>query len=132
MKHDNFSRKGYHSDDYSRFAAPDYLDRISLSHADSGRVLSREAQTHRSDTFIYEEICEALLNDPYVDATNIEVQVEDGIVTLKGHVESREMKKDSELCIEHIHGIVDVFNLLTLYQFKEAGAHGLVKYQARI
>lgn len=132
MKQDSFSKRGYHSDDYSRFAAPDYLDRLSLSHADGNVLFSNEVSTHRPDVFIYEDICEALLNDPYVDATNIEVEVEEGIVTLRGNVESREMKKDSELCIEHIHGIVDVFNLLTLYKFKEAGGHGLVKYQARI
>lgn len=113
-------KRVYHNDDYSRFAAPDYFEHTSLP------------STYRSDALIYEDVCEALLNDPYVDATNIEVKVEDGIVTLKGHVESREMKKDSELCIEHIPGIEDVFNLLTLYKFKEAGAQGLVKYQARI
>lgn len=113
-------RKSYHNDDYSRFAGPFYHEQISVPHA------------RREDTFIYEDICEALLNDPYVDATNIEVYVEDGIVTLKGHVESRGMKKDAELCIEHIQGIEDIFNMLNLYQFKEAGAHGLVKYQARI
>lgn len=125
-------RRGYPSDDYSRFSAPDYLDRISLSHAQSRSLPQNDYRNRRPDPYIYEDVCEALLNDPYVDASNIEIEVEAGIVTLKGHVESREMKKDAELCIEHINGVIDVFNLLSLYKFKEAGAHGLVKYQARI
>jgi len=116
MKHDSFTRKHFGNDDYSRFGAPDYLDRISLSHANVHSL-----GHHRLDPQIYEDVCEALLNDPYVDASDIEVEVHEGIVTLRGYVESREMKKDSELCIQHIRGIADIFNLLKLYQFKEDG-----------
>ena len=86
----------------------------------------------RSDARIYEEVCEALLNDPNVDAGDIEIEVSDGVVTLQGRVDGRKMKKEAEICIEHIYGIVDIFNMLKLYQFGDVGGEGLVKYQARI
>ena len=87
---------------------------------------------YRSDARIYEEVCEALLNDPNVDAGDIEIEVSEGVVTLRGRVDGRKMKKEAELCLEHIYGILDIFNLLKLYQFGDEGGKGLVKYQARI
>jgi osmotically-inducible protein OsmY len=87
---------------------------------------------YRSDSRIYEDVCEALLNDPNVDAGDIEIEVNDGIVSLRGSVDGRKMKKEAELCIEHIYGIKDIFNMLKLYQFGDEGGKGLIKYQARI
>jgi osmotically-inducible protein OsmY len=67
-----------------------------------------------SDERIREKACEALYNDPYVDASEIEVQVRDGIVTLKGAVTDRKMKKMAQSCIEDGFGVRDVINVLEL------------------
>lgn len=87
---------------------------------------------HQTDARIYEDIFEALLNDSMVDSSDIGVEVRDGVVTLTGHLDNREMKKEVEVCIEHVEGIVDVFNLINLHQFRDAGSEGLIKNQARL
>lgn len=136
MKRRNAEEISYNNDDHSRYAGPEFLDRISLSKAhgpllDSARGKGPKGY-RRPDARIYEDVNEALLNDPWVDASDIEVEVHEGVVTLRGAVEGRKMKKEAEECIEHIPGIEDVFNLITLYEFRERGAEGLVKNQARI
>lgn len=68
----------------------------------------------RSDDRIYEEVCEALMRSPHVDATNIGVQVKEAIVYLTGKVSSRKMKKTAELLIEDLPGVQDVRNELTI------------------
>lgn len=118
-------KQKYESDDHSRYAGPEYLDRISLSEAD-------RKNHRRTDVLIYEEVYEALLNDSVVDATDIEIKVEDGVVTLTGRVENRMMKKEAEICLEHITDIEDIFNLLTLSEFSDEGGEGLIKNQARL
>jgi hypothetical protein len=70
----------------------------------------------RSDDRIYEEVCETLMRNPHVDATNIGVKVEKGIVHLSGKVESRHMKKVAELIIEDLPGVQDVRNELTIFK----------------
>lgn len=66
----------------------------------------------RSDGDIKENVSESLYRSTAVDASNIEVFVNGGTVTLKGFVDSREQKKMAEYSIEHIAGVKDVFNEL--------------------
>lgn len=68
----------------------------------------------RSDDRIYEEVCEALMRHPGVDASHIGVKVDDGIVILSGKVNSRQMKKTTELIIEDLPGVQDVRNELNV------------------
>lgn len=70
----------------------------------------------RSDDRIYEEVCEELMKNRDVDASNIGVKVENGIVFLSGKVQSRSMKKTAELTIEDLPGVQDVRNELTVFQ----------------
>lgn len=95
----------YKNDDHSRFAA---LNRTR-------------------DGELYDKICEALLNNPYVDATNITIEIDKAIVTLSGKVEDRFMKKEVEICLEGLRGIRDVINKLELYSFNDSGSTGLIK-----
>jgi osmotically-inducible protein OsmY len=67
----------------------------------------------RSDERIWEDVCEVLLRDPRIDASEVDVSVEDGIVLLRGKVESRRIKRLAELAVESILGVLDVQNLLT-------------------
>jgi hypothetical protein len=68
----------------------------------------------RSDERIRELVCEALMEDDTVDATAIEVTVENGEVVLAGSVIDRAQKRAAEDAIEHIFGIRDVQNLLRI------------------
>lgn len=64
----------------------------------------------RSDERIKEEACEVLYRDQHIDATNIEVAVNEGIVTLTGTMDSRFGKRHAEECIENLSGVEDVRN----------------------
>ncbi|HEY8538933.1 MAG TPA: BON domain-containing protein [Steroidobacteraceae bacterium] len=66
----------------------------------------------RSDERIREDVCECLTEDDYIDATNIEVQVKDGEVTLSGTVNTREEKRRACDLIEDLPGVKDVHNNL--------------------
>lgn len=64
----------------------------------------------RSDDRIKEDVCETLSRNPRVDASDIEVSVEDACVTLSGTVESKEIKRAAEMAIENLSGVDDVKN----------------------
>lgn len=64
----------------------------------------------RTDDRIKEEVCEALSDSYLVDASEIDVSVKDGHVTLKGTIDSREGKREAERCVENLRGVTDVQN----------------------
>lgn len=66
----------------------------------------------RSDERISEEINEALTENPYLDATEIEVRVERGEVTLEGTVDGRRAKRLAEEIADSVAGVLDVHNRL--------------------
>lgn len=68
----------------------------------------------RSDERIHEDVCEVLARHPGIDASEIEVQVQDGHVFLRGEVDSRFTKRRAEDVIDHISGVHDVRNELTV------------------
>jgi hypothetical protein len=70
----------------------------------------------RSDDRIFEEVCEALMRHPRVDASHIGVKVDEGIVSLSGKVRSREEKKLAERTIEDLPGVQDVRNELSIFR----------------
>lgn len=67
---------------------------------------------HRRDDQIAADVCEALTRDPYVDASEVEVHVEDGDVTLEGVVEDRQAKRHAEELVMVCRGVHDVHNRL--------------------
>jgi hypothetical protein len=66
----------------------------------------------RSDERIREDVCEYLSADDDVDATDIEVSVQDGEVTLEGTVQTRSMKHHAENLADEVSGVKDVHNRL--------------------
>jgi hypothetical protein len=66
----------------------------------------------RSDMRIREDINDLLLEDPYIDATDIEVAVEKGEVILTGVVEDRNIKRRAEDMIEQVSGVRQLENRL--------------------
>ena len=66
----------------------------------------------RSDERIREDINDRLTDDAYVDATDIEVSVNNCMVTLTGRVDSREEKRRAEDIVDSVSGVTDVSNQL--------------------
>ncbi len=92
----------FENDDYSQFAGTNYREK-------SGRD-----EYQLTDARIFDEVCEALKDDPTVDASGISVKVHDGIVTLEGKAGTRMEKRVAEMIIVEIPGVLDVRNEIVL------------------
>jgi hypothetical protein len=69
----------------------------------------------RSAEAIFEDVCERLTDDPYVDASEMTVEVgDDGIVALEGRIDSRRTKRRAEAICDTVRGVRDVDNDLTI------------------
>ncbi|KAB2684465.1 BON domain-containing protein [Brucella pseudogrignonensis] len=64
----------------------------------------------RSDDRIKEDVSDALMEDSELDASDIEVSVKKGEVTLQGQVSNRQEKRRAEDCAEACAGVTDVQN----------------------
>jgi hypothetical protein len=65
-----------------------------------------------SDDRLRERICERLTDDPFIDATDVDVSVANGEATLSGEVDSRQMKFAVEELVAGIYGITSVDNTI--------------------
>jgi hypothetical protein len=70
----------------------------------------------RSDEKIHDEVCEVLFRNPFVDASDVDVKVQNGIVTLSGSIANRSAKKEAERSTENILGVIDVKNDLRIIE----------------
>lgn len=68
----------------------------------------------RPDERIEDDVYVALTRDPYIDASDIEIEVKKGVVHLRGSVEDRFSKKHAEDVIEDLLGVKDVYNELSI------------------
>ena len=68
----------------------------------------------RKDEQIMEDVCQRLCDHPDIDASEIEVKVEHGEITLSGHVDSRHTKRMAEDVVEHVSGVRDIHNQLRI------------------
>lgn len=75
----------------------------------------------RSDERLREMICERLMEDGRIDASDVEIDVKGGRVTLEGSVDSRMAKYQIEDMIEQF-GVADVQNNLRVSRREEAGS----------
>jgi hypothetical protein len=64
----------------------------------------------RPDDRIHDDVCEALTRNPYVDASEIEISVKNGEVTLSGTVDDRDQKRVAALIADFTPGVRDVHN----------------------
>lgn len=76
----------------------------------------------RSDERIKEEVCDCLTRDPHVDASEIEVQVKDGEVTLSGTVSDRNEKRRAEDAIEDVSGLKEIHNQIRVQQHQQTSS----------
>jgi hypothetical protein len=78
-----------------------------------GRFYGRGPKGYRrSDERIREDVSDELFRHPEIDASEIEVQVQGGEVTLTGKVEDRHQKRLAEDLAERVSGVDDVHNQL--------------------
>lgn len=68
----------------------------------------------RPDERIFEDVCDRLTDDPRIDATEIEVTVVDGMVTLAGRVRTRDEKWWAEEIADTVTGVRDLTNTLRI------------------
>jgi osmotically-inducible protein OsmY len=76
----------------------------------------------RSDQRILEDVNDRLTEDPDVDASEIEVRVENREVTLSGTVNSRFEKRHAEDVAESVSGVAHVQNNLRVQASPTSGA----------
>jgi hypothetical protein len=75
----------------------------------------------RSDDRIREDVCEHLTQHPEIDASEIEVKVENGQVTLSGSIDDRMAKRRIEDIVEGLSGVKDVQNQIRVGQAGTTG-----------
>ena len=68
----------------------------------------------RRDARIADDVNDRLTDDDWLDATDIEVSVSAGEVTLSGSVDSRDAKRRAADIAESVSGVLDVFNQLRI------------------
>jgi hypothetical protein len=110
------ARGGYGIRETDRWPRPESL-------SGKGRFTGKGPKNYRRcDDNICEEVCQRLSDDPDVDATDIEVSVRDGEVTLSGVVDGRSMKRAAEDCVENVSGVRDVHNEIRIRAAQPADA----------
>jgi osmotically-inducible protein OsmY len=67
-------------------------------------------------------VSDRLTDAPFLDASDVEVTVKNGEVTLSGTVPNREQKRRSEDLIEHVTGVRELHNALRISRVTE-GTH---------
>jgi len=70
----------------------------------------------RPDVRIEEEVVQRLEDAEWVDATDVEVEVADGVVTLSGEVQTRAERRAAEDLAAEVASVVDVINRLRARQ----------------
>ena len=70
----------------------------------------------RPDERIREDINDRMTEDPYLDARDIEVHVENGVVTLTGSVPERYQRRRVQDIVETVPGVRGIHNRLTVGQ----------------
>jgi hypothetical protein len=68
----------------------------------------------RSDELLREILCERLTEDPFIDAVDVSVDVENGEVTLTGTVTSRLQKMRTEDLVADSVGVTEIHNMLAV------------------
>jgi hypothetical protein len=90
---------------------------VEALHRPQGPFVGRGPRNYtRSDARILEDVNERLTEHGMLDATDIEVSVHDGEVTLRGHVDTRHDKRLAEDIADFVMGVKDVHNEIKIRQ----------------
>ncbi len=83
----------------------------------------------RSQERIRDEVCQILAQDFFLDASGLEVELDDHVLILKGEVDSRRDKRRAEDLVADVPGVEDVQNQLRV---KRAPVEGWIPGLGRI
>ena len=90
---------------------------------EQGRYAGRGPKNwQRSDDRIKEDVNERLTEHPQIDATEIDIQVRNGEVSVSGSVEDRRIKRMVEDLVEGVSGVKEVHNQLRANGASQQGA----------
>jgi osmotically-inducible protein OsmY len=104
----NEERSGAYSSDYGwQENRRSGMERLTGGHRGKG-----PRGYHRSDERIQEDVNDRLSDDTYVDASGIDVKVENGTIILSGHVPDKKAKRRAEDIAESVRGVSNVENRL--------------------
>ena len=124
----------YGSSEYGGYISSQRSQKDYQSHIGKG-----PKNWQRSDERIREEVCEALARHPEIDATDVEIRVQGGEVTLTGTVNERRAKRVAEDVAEEVFGVKDVTNQIkvdksatTRLQAGERDVTGTAERESRI
>ncbi len=73
-----------------------------------------QRQKQVSDDEIYDQVRRRLANDPDVKGGAFEVEVHEGVVTVKGVVEREKARAKAERLVKRVHGVKGVVNQITV------------------
>jgi osmotically-inducible protein OsmY len=91
----------------------------------SGQFTGRGPRNYkRLDDRIEDDINERLTVYGLVDATDIEVTVQNGEVTLRGTVDNRQAKRIAEDIVDAVYGVKDISNQIKVVQRPEPSESG--------
>lgn len=90
-----------------------WLEGVGAEHMRSPRARMPKGY-RRSDERIFEEVCEVLSDHGDIDASDIEVTVDDGDVILRGTARSRWARYYAEDLAAGVRGVRDVVNELRI------------------
>lgn len=89
------------------------FDQVNLDYRSRGEHSGKGPKNYRrSDERITEEINELLTRHGEIDASEIEVEVREGVATLRGSVDTRSTKRLVEDVVDSVPGVHDVNNEL--------------------
>ena len=107
--YESFGQQGYAMPDHAtRGGAPHGVERIELGERVEAPRPPAPRKLRRSDERIHDDVCAVLADDPWVDAGDLEVLVDDGEVTLAGTVEDRMQRERAVYLTESVRGVVEV------------------------
>ena len=123
------------SDPYSSSPSGQYgrygSSQPSSAWSSEGPYVGRGPQGYkRSDERIAEDVNECLTRHGRIDATQIQVSVREGEVTLAGSVNSREEKRLAEDAVEACYGVKEVHNQLRVNRGEQSEWGQQGQYQA--
>lgn len=105
--------RGYHGESEGFFDPHEESRRRQSGHERRGQHYGKGPQGYtRSDERIREIVCERLAEHPDIDASGIDIEVQNGEVRMKGTVDDRPMKYEAEETVESIMGVKEVDNQL--------------------
>ncbi|UIF90759.1 BON domain-containing protein [Cupriavidus sp. UYPR2.512] len=114
--------QGGMADPYRQFTG--YNERMDLYRGGAQRARPVGPRNYqRSDERILEDICEQLTRNARLDLSDVEVRVEQGVVTLEGSVPTRQQKYRIEDIADDVFAVKDLVNHLRVPRTSASAIH---------